>query len=50
MRKLLVLILGMSILLSCGKKEEKVYDSKNAVEEKVYKIGVTQIVSHQELD
>ncbi len=50
MRKLLVLILGMSILLSCGKKEEKVSDSKPAVEEKVYKIGVTQIVSHPALD
>ena len=31
MRRFLVMILGMGILLSCGKKEEKVSDSKQDV-------------------
>lgn len=41
MKKLLLLVMGMMLLLACGKKEEST---------KPIKIGITQIVEHPSLD
>lgn len=51
MKKLLLLILGCLTILACGKQEEvKEKKNDNKSEGKVYKIGITQIVTHPSLD
>lgn len=51
MKKILLMVLGMLLVFSCGKKEEisKKENVSNSTE-KTYKIGITQIVTHPSLD
>lgn len=48
--KVMMILMGLGLLASCGKKQEEVKTETKAVEKKVYKIGVTQIVDHPALN
>ncbi len=54
MKRILFLILSCMVIFSCGKPEEVVGNKDNSGKksetDKVYKIGITQIVTHPSLD
>ncbi|MBN1469160.1 MAG: ABC transporter substrate-binding protein [Fusobacteriaceae bacterium] len=49
MKKLFLLLMGLLVIVACGKKEDKV-EEKKVEEKKVIKIGITQIVDHPSLN
>lgn len=50
MKRLLFLVLTGLLVLACGQKQETTEKNPKETEEKGYKIGITQIVSHPSLD
>ena len=57
MKKIMFLVMMLSlILIGCGDKKEEAKtgtdtaNTETKADDKVYKIGITQIVSHQALD
>lgn len=48
--KVMMVIMVLGLMISCGKKQEEVKTETKTVEKKVFKIGVTQIVDHPALN